>query len=1061
MKKVTQVLVLLAFTLFSAMNVLSQATASGVIQGTGLDNSQAVIVGAEITATNTGTGAKRVVTTSATGDYRFDLLPAGKYSVQISKKGFGTSSQSVELLVGQTNTVNATLNPGSANEVIEVQASAPLLDVQKTSVSQVITPKEVEDLPLAGRDAANLAYLAPGVKATDSYDPTKNRYAVLSINGSDGRNINTTVNGVDNKDNTVGGAVMQLPLEAVQEFQISTQRFSAENGRSQGAAINMITKSGTNNYHGSVFGYFRNSALDTNSKVPDGTGGYDLENPNYSRQFFGGSVGGPFIKNKLFGFFAIERQRESQGLAESGNSFSELTLAAQNGLAAQPASVIPRPFYEWRYNGRADWIVNNRNTVYLSYSSQSNDSLNDQSDGTGDLSEGNFTVNHLQLANLTVNSTLSNTTVNTFTAGFQYWNNLIDSKVRAPLVTFPSASFGTNTNVPQQSFQRKWQFKDDISKTVGKHTLKAGVDYIWNPVEGGFFEYNSTLELDFTKDPSQILANPTTYPQGFSTPGLIGGMSYSVGGPEFIVATKQLGFYFQDDWKVTPRLTLDLGLRWDKDFNALGQSDITKSRTYQELVAINDPISNPYVAKLPHDDNKDFSPRIGFAYDLTGAGKHVLRGGFGLYYGNSFQNIPLFMEQQANPTVFQTVLSLSSPTDPVPGTGLTLGQWQYGVSPTPTLPGPLTQLTDGSVGRLIDPNYRNPVAEEFNVGYSWALNNNSVFEAEYTHVLGLHEDKTINIDQKVVSGTDTSGTACTTPGLPLGCNLNYGNDILTRPLSASFAAANQPSLASVRNEESINRNRYDGLNFSFRQRMSHHVSINANYTLSWAYGYDAGGGGTTIFRNYARDGYKPLSSVEWGPSTNDERHHVTVSGIVELPKGFQISPILQFGSARPYDLTNSYNTINAGGGTAAAVIVPTGAPTNYLYGTNYINTFVAAATAADPTIDPSDATAAAQGALATCYYSGKCTLGKYDPLRGDPFFQLDMRLAKNIRIREGMNLQLVAQAFNLTNRANYGNDFGNNIASPSTFAHPAGFINPSSTFTPRSVWSEFGVHFTF
>ena len=170
---------------------------------------------------------------------------------------------------------------------------------------------------------------------------------------------------------------------------------------------------------------------------------------------------------------------------------------------------------------------------------------------------------------------------------------------------------------------------------------------------------------------------------------------------------------------------------------------------------------------------------------------------------------------------------------------------------------------------------------------------------------------------------------------------------------------------------------------------------------------------------------------------------------------------MQFGSARPYDLTNSTNTINAGGGTAAAVIVPTGAPTNYLYGTNYINTFVSAATAADPTIDPSDATAAAQGSLANCYYSGKCTIGKYAPLRGDPFFQLDMSLAKNIRIREGMNLQLVAQAFNLTNRANYGNDFGNNIASPSTFAHPAGFINPSSTFTPRSVWSEFGVHFTF
>ena len=158
--------------------------------------------------------------------------------------------------------MNATLPPGTATEIVEVTGEAPLVDVGKTSVSTNITPTEVEELPMVGRDVANLAYLAPGVKATDSYDPTKNRYAILSVNGAGGRNVNVTVNGVDNKDNTVGGPVMQLPLEAVQEFQISTQRFSAENGRSEGAAINMITKQGTNTYHGSLFGYFRNDALD-------------------------------------------------------------------------------------------------------------------------------------------------------------------------------------------------------------------------------------------------------------------------------------------------------------------------------------------------------------------------------------------------------------------------------------------------------------------------------------------------------------------------------------------------------------------------------------------------------------------------------------------------------------------------------------------------------------------------------------------------------------------------------------------------------------------------------
>ncbi|HKV80944.1 MAG TPA: TonB-dependent receptor [Candidatus Sulfotelmatobacter sp.] len=1053
--------------------LLGQATATGTIQGTVTDKSQALVAGAEVVATFKATGVTRTATTTDAGSFRFDFVPAGAYQVKITKQGFATVIQTTELLVGQSATVNVTLNPGTATEIVEVTGAAPIVDLAKTSVSQDITPKEVEELPLVGRDAANLAYLVPGVKAADSYDPTKNRYAILSINGSDGRNVNTTVNGIDNKDNTVGGAVMQLPLEAVQEFQISTQRFSAENGRSQGAAINMITKSGTNLYHGSVFGYFRDSKLDTDEKDANGDGTSTAAHPDYSRQFFGGSIGGPFVKDKLFGFFAIERQRESQGLGESGNSYSELVLAQQAGLAAQPALTIPRPFHEWRYNGRADWTINNNNTAYVSYSSQANDSLNDQSDGTADLTNGNYTLNHLQIANFTLNSQFSPTVVNQFTFGFQYWNNLIASHIDAPLVTFPSpAEFGTNTNVPQQSFQRKWQFKDDISKTFGKHTLKGGVDYIYNPVEGGFFKFNSTLEIDFTQDPSTILGDTATYPQGFATPGLVGSMSYSNGDPYFLVATKQLGFYGQDDWKVTPRLTLNLGLRWDRDFNALGQTDIPKSRSYQSLLAIasTSPIAAYYTRSLPHDDHKDFSPRFGFAYDVTGAGKHVVRGGFGLYFGNSFQNIPLFMEQLANPTIFQTVLSLSASGDTVPCGG-TLGQFSYTQANVAAvqacLPPPSATAGDGSVGRLIDPSYRNPVAEEFNVGYSWAINNNSVFEAEFTHVLSLHENKTINIDQKVVTGTDTSGTACSTPGTPTGCNLNYGNVILTRPLSAAFGAAGQPVLASLRNDESINRTRYDGVNFSFRQRMSRHFSLNANYTLAWAYGYDAGG--FSAFRNYARDGYNPFASYEWGPMTNDERHHITVSGLVNLPKAFEFAPILQFGTARPYALSNSYNTINAGGGTTVAVVVPNNDQRNFLYGTNYISQFVATASAAYPNPDPndpnfqnylSDATAGARGNVATCYYTAQCTIAKFDPLRGQAFFELDAKLAKNIKIGERANVQIVAQAFNLTNKANYGNNYGGNIAS-GTFGHPIGFIAPTATFIPRSIWGEFGVHFTF
>ena len=187
---------------------------------------------------------------------------------------------------------------------------------------------------------------------------------------------------------------------------------------------------------------------------------------------------------------------------------------------------------------------------------------------------------------------------------------------------------------------------------------------------------------------------------------------------------------------------------------------------------------------------------------------------------------------------------------------------------------------------------------------------------------------------------------------------------------------------------------------------------------------------------------EPFANFAWGPTPNDERHHVTISGIWELPFGLQLSPILQYGSARPYTLTNSASTLNTGGGTQPAVVVPTSDPKDYL------------------------AFSGNNAGAQNCFYgingvAQACTIAKFDPLRGDPFFELDMRLAKNFKFRERYNLQIVAQAFNLTNRANYGNDFGANIASPSTFGHPIGFINPSSTTTPRSLWSEFGFRFTF
>jgi len=776
------------FVLTCCTSLFAQVTANSGIRGRVLDSTGAAIVGADVTVSNPVTGFSRTVKTGSDGSYTVEPIPAGIYTVKAAMSGFATTSaNSVETLVGSRTTQNFSLNAGSNTSVVEVTGEAALLDAIKTDVSQNITPSEVQELPLLGRDAANLAYLAPGIKAADSYDPTKARMAIISVNGQTGRNINVTVNGVDNKDNTVGGPVMQLPLEGVQEFLISTQRFSAANGRSEGAAINMITKSGSNIYHGSFYADFRERAFNKEQQLAGG----GTQQPDYERQQFGGSIGGKIIKDKLFGFFAIERNREHTALATQPVPLEELTLAIP--LGAQPAASIPTPFFETRYNGRMDWKINDQHSAYISYSSQANDTLNDQSDGTGDLTNGNFTVNHMQAANLTVNSLLTNTLVNQFTFGYQYWNNLIDSTISAPLITFPDAAFGTNTNVPQQSYQQKWQFKDDISKTWNNHTFKTGFDYLWEPKLGGFFKFSSTLNFNFVEDPTCILGvgrnagvagcGPATFPQGFATPGLIDNIGIANGDPNFNLpgGAKQLGLYFQDDWKITPRLTLNLGVRWDRDFNLVAGSGVDRNQTVKELIALNNPITNPFIQSKPEDQNTNFSPRIGFAYDFTGTGNHVLRGGFGMYYGNIFLNIPLFMLQQGNATLFQQSLDVRS-GDIVPGTGILLDNYRFGVDPQPTIPPASGTLNPGSVGRLMDPRYKNPVTEQFNIGYAWQLSSKSVFEAEYIHTLSLHENKTINIIQRV-----PSGAVCCSIASPI--------------TNAEWAAAGQPVLNSIRVEE--------------------------------------------------------------------------------------------------------------------------------------------------------------------------------------------------------------------------------------------------------------------
>ena len=1030
---------LLVFTLLLGCgSAFAQGNTTGAVGGTVSDLKGDVIRGATVTVTSKATGTERTAVTNDDGEYKLDFLPAGRYAVKVSASGFGeVTSDNVELLIGQTSRLNFTMNPGVQTASVTVTEETELVSTEKTDISTNITPRQVQDLPLNGRDLGNLAYLAPGVKPVDSYDPTKRRISVFAVNGSSGRNVNVTVNGIDNKDNTVGGPVMQFPLEAIQEFIISTQRFSAVNGRSEGAAVNIVTKSGASDFHGSLFYFLRDRKLNASEVSPSNTA--IKTKPPFNRKQYGGSFGGPLYiplfgeggrsylnDHKTFFFFAYEKQKEATSIPVASDALAELNLV--RNLGANPASVLPTPYNDRRINARIDHTFNSKHNIFASFNDQKNLGLNDQSGQRNDLSEGNFTSNRLLLGNITLNSAFSSTVINAATIGYSYWNNLIDTDKKVPYFLFPTnIHFGTNVSVPQQSYQAKYQFKDDLSILRGKHTFRTGFDYLWEPKLGGFFEFNPTLEIDFNALPSVITTNAALYPQGFSTRGAVGGMTIAIGDPYFNLpgGAKMFGVYFQDDWKARRNLTLNLGMRWDKDFNLIGTQAQSRNRTYLALKAIN----HLAARALPHDDNRDFSPRVGFAWDMGGNGRHVLRGGYGLYYGQTFLNIPLFMIQQINPTIFATAFSISS-GDVVPGTGILLSNWRFGIDPLPTIPAPQTQLAAGNTGRIMDPDYRNPYTQQWNIGYSWQLNSYAVLEFEYTHVLGLHESKTVNINPTRRLFLDSAG-----------------NEITSRPLSAAFTAAGLPALGRIDLETSSGRSRYDGLNISYRQRLHRSVSLNANYTLARALAYN---GNAAAFRNRAWNPFALFDPSEFGPTPTDSRHRFTLSGVINLPGGFQIAPVMQLESARPYTsgYGGSVDILGSGSGRGTShVLVFNNSPTDLRA------TFTAFG-------DPSVAANAVK--FRNCLRAGQCHFVSFDNLRGQPYFQLDARITKNFKIKERSNLALIFQVFDLTNRANFGNNFVTDVRQATFVTKTAtNFLTPSGVTVPHSLSAEFGARFSF
>ncbi|HYX40726.1 MAG TPA: TonB-dependent receptor, partial [Pyrinomonadaceae bacterium] len=651
---------------------------TGDITGRVLDQQGGAVPNATVTARSKGTSFSRTTTTNEQGEYTLAELPPGAYEVTVEAKGFSkTLLKDYELNVGATQTQNFELKPGEVSETVEVTAEGALVQTTTSEIGRNITPTEVRELPLINRTFASLSVIAPEARPVGTFDPTKTRVGTIGFSGGDGRQLDVNVDGGDNKDNVVGSLLQNFAYESIQEFQVLQHRWTAESGRSVGAVVNVVSKSGTNELHGSGFFTYRNDKLRTRDFLEK------LNNqtkPQFNREEFGGSIGGPIRKDKLFFFGALEHFRERQSLALTPDQFAQIN--AIPGVTA--VAEIPTPYNDTLLTAKIDQHLSERQSMSYRFSYQKNDSPNDQVDQgqPSDLSGGNTNNNKLYSFVVNHTYTFGPTSLNQFTFQFQRFQNDILGVTTNPNIVFPDVQSGANVNVPQETIERKFQFRDDYSFQRGNHALKVGVNYINTKLDGFFFFGANGYQIFFFDNPLTIKNNLNgKYPQGFATPGAVNEITFSTGAGDTSQAPfHQLALYLQDDYKVSRKLTLNLGLRWDANINLLVPQ--TNNRTMQILKLLNNPRAQAIAGSADRlarrtPSYREFQPRIGFAYDPKGDGRMVIRGGYGIFYDQLFQNLTLFSTQQSNPTIYQTVLDLVNGDV---GMGQ-LATFRFGVSP--------------------------------------------------------------------------------------------------------------------------------------------------------------------------------------------------------------------------------------------------------------------------------------------------------------------------------------------------------------------------------------------
>ena len=825
---------------------LGQQAAKATLTGTVTDPAGAVVPGVTVTATHTATGVRRETVSNSEGVYVLADLPPGDYELKVEASGFITKMTKVPvpLNVGQHVTLNVPLEIGlSETAFVDLYAGAPLIDQSDSVVNSVIRLREVESLPLNGRNFLELALLVPGNAPAPNFDPTKTNTVVISSAGQLGRGGNVTIDGADNNDDVVGGAVQNISQEAIKEFQIATNRFSAEMGRSGSSVINVITKSGENELHGSGSVYFRDRNLQGLPATFDRTLG---EEPPFDRQQYAFAIGGPIKKDRAW-FFGSFEDRNQDGVVLVGTR-NLATRSIVRGFA-------PSPLDDFLTTERIDWSPSDRDQVNFRYSFQREKGINAstlvRSIGSASQRQSGLNKTHSLLGNYSRTFTAND--VNSFSFSFSDFLNDTLPVTPGPQLTFPSIQDGASFRVPQQTKQRRFQFSDTFTMVRGNHTFSVGgeIQRVQSDLDLKVFQ-QGRIELiedfpDFDRnldgrvDDNDLLF-AVTLRSGFPDRSLLL--------PD--TDNTYIAAFFQDNWRLSRNLTLNFGLRYELD------TDVKNVSRTDEL----NPLILPFLHGERTRDKNNFAPRVGFNY-ATNNGRTSIHGGYGMYYDRvtlEIQTLERGLDGRALPVEVRAGNLFFIPPqflfDPV-----------NGVFPpgAPTLANPFTGFVLPGAGaggiNIIDNDLQNPTVHQFNIGVQHQIASEFVLRADYIRNTGTH--------------------------------FIIGRVIGTVPFNPVVGG---PDI--VKNLESSVRTQYDGLLLSLEKRFFNRSQFRASYTLSRANNY--ANDDQIPFSN------GPINSsnlqLEYGPTPNDQRHRFTFSGLFYLPWDLRLSPIFTLASSVPMDI---------------------------------------------------------------------------------------------------------------------------------------------------------------